>query len=308
MSNHQTSRESPETTARTAPLSPGTHVVDVGGVAQRYHVAGTGPVVLAHPGGPGLSWDYLRMPAAESHLTMVYVEPIGTGASGRLPAHPHGYTRERYARALDGLIEHLGAGRVHLLGHSHGGFVAQHYALTRPDRLAGVILYGSAPVTGPEHHAEAARNMEAFARRNAGRPGLRDVLDTWESLGALADDEGTTRAARGILPAYLADYWDRREEYAPLFSVTGTYISGLDDRLAPDLVDDRDLLGSIKAPALVIAGRHDVICGPRWAKELAGGIPGAELVLLENSGHLGHVEEPDAFARAMTAFVAATAA
>ncbi|MEZ0077106.1 alpha/beta fold hydrolase [Planotetraspora sp. GP83] len=41
------------------------------------------------------------------------------------------------------------------------------------------------------------------------------------------------------------------------------------------------------------------------AGELADGIPRAELVLLENSGHLGHVEEPDAFARAVTAFVAA---
>ncbi|MGI5291892.1 alpha/beta fold hydrolase [Nonomuraea polychroma] len=293
--------------AVTGPLSPGTHTIEVEGVAQRYHVAGTGPVCLVHPGGPGLSWDYLRMPAVEQHLTMVYVEPIGTGASGRLPAHPHGYTRERYARALDGLIEHLAVDRVHLLGHSHGGFVAQYYALTRSERLAGVILYGSAPVTGPEHFAEAARNMEAFARRNAGRPGLLDVLDAWQSLGGLADDEGTTRAARGLLPAYLADYWQHQERYAPLFSVTGTYISGLDDRLVPDVIDDRDLLSLIKLPTLVIAGRHDVICGPRWAWQLAGGIPDAELVLLEDSGHLGHVEEPDAFARALTSFALATA-
>ncbi|MBB3732924.1 alpha/beta fold hydrolase [Nonomuraea dietziae] len=294
-------------TAVTTPLSPGTHTVNLERVAQRYHVAGTGPVCLAHPGGPGLSWEYLRMPAAEEHLTMVYVEPIGTGASGRLPAHPHGYTRERYAQALDGLIRHLGVARVHLLGHSHGGFVAQHYALTRPDRLAGVVLYDSAPVTGPEHFAEAARNMEVFARRNAGRPGLRDVLDAWESLGGLADDEAVTLAARGLLPAYLADYWDHQEEYASLFSVTGTYISGLDDRLVPDAIDDRAMLGSFAVPALVIAGRHDVICGPRWAGELADGIPHAELVLLENSGHLGHVEEPDTFARAVTAFVAGSA-
>ncbi|WP_206066707.1 alpha/beta fold hydrolase [Nonomuraea composti] len=283
------------------------HTIDVEGVAQRFHVAGSGPVVLAHPGGPGLAWEYLRMPAAERHLTMVYVEPIGTGASGRLPAHPHGYTRERYARALDGLIDHLGAGPVHLLGHSHGGFVAQHYALTRPDRLAGVILYGSAPVTGPEHFAEAARTMEAFARRNAGRPELKDVLDTWQSLGGLSDDEATTRAARGILPAYLAEYWDHQERYAPLFSITGTFVSGLDDQGVPDLVDDRAALPSIKTPTLVVAGRHDVICGPRWANELAAGIPGAELVMLEHSGHLGHVEEPDAFARAVTSFALATA-
>ncbi|ETK32948.1 alpha/beta fold hydrolase [Microbispora sp. ATCC PTA-5024] len=290
------------------PLAPGPHTIDVEGVAQRYHVAGSGPICLVHSGGPGLSWEYMRMPAVEKHLTTVYVEPIGTGDSGRLPSHPHGYTRERYARALDGLIAHLGVPRVHLIGHSYGGFVAQHYALTRPDRLAGVVLYDSAPVTGPEQFAEAARAMEAFTLRNAGRPGLQGVLDTWQSLGSLADDEGVTRAARGILPAYIADYWDREEEFAPLVSsVRGVFVSGLDENLVPDLIDDRPSLGSFTVPTLVVVGRHDVICGPRWARELADGIPGARLTVLEGSGHLGHVEEPEAFAAAVAAFAAETA-
>jgi pimeloyl-ACP methyl ester carboxylesterase len=35
----------------------------------------------------------------------------------------------------------LGQDRVHVLGHSHGGFVAQQYALDHPDRIAGLVLY-----------------------------------------------------------------------------------------------------------------------------------------------------------------------
>jgi pimeloyl-ACP methyl ester carboxylesterase len=42
--------------------------------------------------------------------------------------------------------------------------------------------------------------------------------------------------------------------------------------------------------------------------ELHEGIPGSELVVLEDSGHFGHVEEPDAFARAVVGFVASTGA
>ncbi|MGC4857359.1 hypothetical protein ACLQ24_29335 [Micromonospora sp. DT4] len=54
---------------------------------QVYPVAGTGPVCVAHSGGPGIEWAYLRAPGIEEHFTMVYVEPVGTGASGRLDNH-----------------------------------------------------------------------------------------------------------------------------------------------------------------------------------------------------------------------------
>ncbi|MGW4771530.1 alpha/beta fold hydrolase [Nocardia sp. NPDC004278] len=91
----------------TGRLAPGVHIFDSDGISQRYHVYGSGPVCVAHPGGPGIFWDYLRMPALEEHLTMVYVEALGTGESGRLPTHPHGYTRERYSLALQRLIDHL---------------------------------------------------------------------------------------------------------------------------------------------------------------------------------------------------------
>ncbi|MEV7323870.1 alpha/beta hydrolase [Streptomyces sp. NPDC093970] len=135
--------------AVAGPLAPGEHSFRLGGITQRYHVHGTGPVCVVHPGGPGLFWDHLRVPALERHLTMVYVEPIGTGGSGRLPSHPHGYTRDRYSRFLQVLINRLSTGKVHLLGHADGALVAAHHALHRPERLAGVILYEGTPEPGP---------------------------------------------------------------------------------------------------------------------------------------------------------------
>jgi proline iminopeptidase len=290
-------------TSATNPLSPGTHDIDVNGLTQRYHVHGTGPVCLAHSGGPGVFWEYLRMPAVEQHLTMVYVEPIGTGGSSRLETHPNGYTRDRYAQVLDRLIDHLALPKVYLLGHSHGGFVTQHYALRHADRLAGIILYGSAPVTGAEHMAEATRNVEEFARKNADNPELQKVLDAFQSIPSISNDEEVAVALRGLLPAYFADYWGREEEFASMrAAVSGSHISGLDEHLAPDIIDDRELLGSVTVPTLVIVGRHDFICGVRWARELNKLIPGSELLILENSGHFGHLEEPENFARAIAGF------
>ncbi|WP_405577302.1 alpha/beta fold hydrolase [Streptomyces sp. NBC_01190] len=288
------------------PLAPGTHTIEVEGVVQRYHVYGTGPVCVAHSGGPGIFWEYLRMPALERHLTMVYPEPIGTGGSGRLPSHPNGYTRARYSRFLLALLDHLGVGAAHLLGHSHGGFVVQHFALHHPDRVAGIVLYESAPVTGPEHGAEAMRQLQRFAARYEGQPELPAVLDAFGAIPTITDDEQLDTVVRGLIPAYFADYWSDEERFAPLrASVRGTHISGLDENLVPDTIDDREQLGTLTIPALIVVGRHDVICGVRWAEELHQLIPGSHLLILEHSGHFGHIEEPDLFAETVTRFVTA---
>lgn len=296
-------------TTHTDPLSPGTHSYQTGGIAQRYHVHGRGPVCVAHSGGPGIFYEYLRMPALEEHLTMVYVEPVGTAEDSRLPSHPHGYTRERYSRFLQVLINRLGVSKVHLLGHSHGAFVAAYHALYRPEQVAGVVLYEGAPVTGPEHGAEAGRMVEAFAAQHADHPELPDVLAAFGAMSTISSDEQTLAVARGVLPSYFADYWGNEERLAPFRdAVRATYISGLDEDLVPEVIDDRAALKGLEPPALVIVGRHDVICGPRWGFELDELIPDSQLLVLENSGHMGHVEEPEVFAEAVRAFVLRTRA
>ncbi|SNX88289.1 pimeloyl-ACP methyl ester carboxylesterase [Streptomyces sp. TLI_55] len=296
-------------TTHTDPLSPGTHSYRAGGIVQRYHVHGSGPVCVAHSGGPGIFYEYLRMPALEEHLTMVYVEPVGTSEDSRLPSHPHGYTRERYSRFLQVLINRLGVAKVHLLGHSHGAFVAAYHALHRPEQVAGVVLYEGAPVTGPEHGAEAGRMVEAFVAKHAGHPGLPDILAAFEAMATISSDEQTLAVARGVLPSYFADYWANEERLAPFRdAVRAAYISGLDEDLVPEVIDDRAALKGLEPPALVIVGRHDVICGPRWGYELDELIPDAQLLVLENSGHMGHVEEPEVFAEAVRAFVLRTRA
>jgi proline iminopeptidase len=61
----------------------------------------------------------------------------------------------------------------------------------------------------------------------------------------------------------------------------------------------RSRLGEITAPVLVVAGRHDFICGVRWARMLHEGISGSRLVVLEDSGHMGHIEQAGEFHRAV---------
>lgn len=280
------------------PLAPGAHAIQVGGLRQVYHVAGSGPVCVAHSGGPGIAWDYLRAPELEDGLTMVYVAPIGAGKSDRLASHPEGYAVARYAEMLHAVITYLGAARVLLLGHSHGGFVAQRYALDHPGRLACLVLYDSAPTAGPELMREASRNIEAFAARHAEVPAAQDVLDAWSGAGAIADDAGLVETLDRLFPAYFADYWGRAADFAALR--LGWRASHVVAGGAP--FDLTHQLGEIAVPTLVLAGRQDFICGVRWAEALHAGVPGSELVLFPDSGHFAHLEQPEAFAEAIFGF------
>jgi len=285
-----------QSTTTPAALTPGSHQVQIDGVRQVYHVAGTGPVCLVHSGGPGMSWEYLRMPALESHLTMVYLEPVGTGASGRL-ADRREYRIDTYARFVHGVQEHLGVSQVYLLGHSHGGFVVQRYALDHPDRVAGLILFATSPVTGAEFWADAMTNLQDLPARLSHRPEAAAIPAAFQHALAATDDESFTRRMRRILPAYFADYWAQETELAPAFATFQAWIdpSGGEE---PTPFDVRHALGSLTVPALIISGEHDFICGTRWARMLHQAMPTSRLLVLD-CGHMAHLERPEAFTRAV---------
>ncbi|MET8119779.1 alpha/beta hydrolase [Micromonospora sp. NPDC005189] len=278
-------------------LAPGAHTFTVDDVRQVYHVAGTGPVCVAHSGGPGIEWAYLRTPSLEEHFTMVYVEPVGTGASGRLGS-PDDYRLDTYVRFLDAVVAHLGEPRVYFLGHSHGGFVVQRYALTHPDRVAGLALYDTSPVTGAEFWAEAMAGLAAYPQRHPDRPEAAVVPAAFGQIGAATDDETLSAALRAAVPVYFADFWGRQDEFAPFQAAVRIWSApaGAQD---PTPFDVRDDLGEISAPVVVIVGAYDFICGPRRAEQLHAGLKDSRLVLLEQSGHFGHIEQPVEFTQAV---------
>ncbi len=271
--------------------------ITVDGVKVTYHVAGSGPVCLVHSGGPGIHYEYLRMPELEKHLTMVYLEPVGTGNSGLLPDGD--YSVARYAYFADQVAQHLDAGKVFFLGHSHGGFVAVQYALDYPEHLAGVIVYDGMAFNGQELGEEAFRQIEAYAaRRPAGDPLAAQVIAAWTEETA-EDHDSQLDALGRLLPVYFKDYEAIKPQlvdWEPLVDIT------VDPNRQPAPWDVRDRLGEIAIPVLIIVGEYDFICGEKWARQLNDGIKGSELVVLHDSGHFGHLEQPEAFYAAVTSF------
>ncbi|GAA2891028.1 hydrolase [Actinoplanes cyaneus] len=270
-------------------MSITTHRISVGGVPQAYHVAGSGPVCVAHSGGPGIDWAYLRMPLLEQRFTMVYLEPVGTGDSGRLPAYP----LSAYAEFVAAVVDHLGSPSVYVLGHSHGGFVMQQFALDHPSRVAGIVLYDTSPVTGAAFWDSATAGVMAYGAVDPAVPAA------FEQAVTATDDDALSVALRQAVPVYFADFPGRRDEFAPFVAGVRAWAVPQD----PEPFDVRARLGEISAPTVIIVGEHDFICGPRWAAMLHAGIPGSRLVTLRSSGHFGHVEQPVPFAEAVSALL-----
>jgi proline iminopeptidase len=277
-------------------LAPGAHRIEIPGAVISIHVAGTGPLCLALPGGPGIDAAYLRSPA-ERHLTLIYVDPVGTGASSRLP-EPAGYGRARAVADLEKLRAALGLERVCLLGHSHGGTIALLYALAHPARVSRLILYDTTARVDDELRERAWAELER--RRDASwyadvRAGFAEPVET---------DDDATRAMLKTAPAYFFDWDARAAEHAAALGRSRVTAAAMKAEAGAAPVDLRRDLGRIRAPTLVLVGRHDFVCSLPFARELATGIPGARLVVFARSGHFAHLEEPEAFAAAISAFVA----
>ena len=285
-------------------LPTGQHTAVIGGVPIVYHVHGRGPVVFAHPGGPGGRWGYLRMPEVEKFATVVYIEPIGTGASGRLE-NPEDYGIRLDAANVEGLRVHLGIEKITLLGHSYGGFVALTYALTYPDSTGALILFDTSPTNGPDFDEDVAANLEWFKNE----PWFGEAIAAFQALGSAQTDDELTAGFERVMPLYVANWAQRRTELEGRLPRMELHLERAYRRKAgapkPPSVpyDVRPRLGEIKVPTLVHVGAKDFICSPKMADVIHRGIAGSRLVVFPDTAHLAHVETSQEHARSIEEFL-----
>lgn len=274
------------------------------GLLLSYRVLGDGPAILVgHPGGPGFSSRYLGdLAGLGEHLRLVLLDPRGTGDSDR-PRDATAYRTSDYVADLDALRAHLGLEQFDLLGHSHGGVVAQAYAAAHPHRIRRLVLAS----TLARFHEQQEAAMEAAMREREGEPWYADAT---AALAAEQAGEFETDAELGTLvlremPFYFARFGEAEREYL-------TFLEG--ERVNADALrlfnteifatfDLRPEHTRIAAPTLVITGAADFITGPVCAAELSAAIPHATSVELPECGHLIHIEARDRFAGEVLRFL-----
>jgi pimeloyl-ACP methyl ester carboxylesterase len=276
-----------------------TQLAEVNGVHLRYRLAGAGLPLVAQAPGWGIgcaAYEQTWAPLARDAWLLSY-DPRGSGGSQR-DVDPATLNVGQFVADLEGLRAELGLERMALIGHSHGGYIALNYALAHPRRVSHLILV-DAQIGAFEPDGDMQQQFAALARQPQYAEAVAALTGPWE----LATDADLGTLLGRILPLYFHDVANAAE-LARTVAQSQPALAPFQTTMATDArfpVIDR--LGEIAAPTLVLNGRHDRFCPPSQAETLRHGIPNAELVLFERSGHFPWIEEPQAFFAAVRSFL-----
>ncbi|WP_428658822.1 alpha/beta fold hydrolase [Reyranella sp.] len=251
------------------------------------------PVMVALHGGPGIDHSQFVpwLTPMEGITQLILVDHRGNGRSSRPPVET--CTLANMADDLEALRKTLGLGRIVVFGMSFGGMLALTYAATYPDSVAALIPCATA--ASNEAFERGLSRLHAIAS-----PEQRDALARLRT-GTVRSVQDLERVFTALAPFY---------EYDPERSPPGGFrpiadIDMLNWFFARDrhTYDVRSRLGGITVPTLVLTGRHDRIAPPDASEEIMNGIPGAEQVVFEDSGHRLMREENAKFLRTVRDFI-----
>ena len=195
------------------------------------------------------------------------------------------HTMEYLADCVALAMEALGIKRYSVVGHSMGGYVSLALCEKYADRLDSITLLSSTTYAdSPEKCDRRRREIElikagkkntlarlvphaGFAPQNTTR--LKDIIEDLEELILITEDEGVIAILAGMI----------------------------------ERPDRDEMLRNSAVPHLFIFGRHDYYIPNEVAEKLATDHPEARVVWLDESGHMGFVEEPERCAEAITDFI-----
>lgn len=179
----------------------------------------------------------------------------------------------------------LGIERCTLVGHSMGGYVALACCERHPDMLDGLVLLSSTPNPDTPEKAENRRREIELVRA-----GKKDLL-------------ARVAPAAGFAEQNRVRMQDAIEDLSEQVFVTEDegIVALLGGMIARR--DQNEMLRRATVPVLFILGRKDDYLPVEAAEAMVAAHPEARVVWLENSGHMGFLEEPEATARAILEFV-----
>jgi pimeloyl-ACP methyl ester carboxylesterase len=255
--------------------------VKAGDLHLHYELSGDGtPLVLTHGLGADLHfWDETFDAFAQNHRALRW-SIRGAGASD---APPGPYRLEDFSTDLLHLLDALGIGRVHLLGISMGGVIAQRFALDNPGRLLSLVLISTSSEVGPRAVTMRQRLADQVERRGF--------------------DDRNSDASRAFAPSFASQHPDivRRMGEATRTCDPKAYAAAA--RAVADYRWTNDL-ALVTTPTLILQGLDDLLTPPGGSVKMSRALPHSRLLMLPNAGHYLPLEQPALFTSCVLAFTA----
>jgi pimeloyl-ACP methyl ester carboxylesterase len=247
----------------------------------RWRRQGTGPAVVFCHGTPWSSWLWTPFADALAGRFTTYTWDMpGYGASSKEAAHDVGLDVQ--GRLLGDLLELWRLSEPHVVAHDIGGAVALRAHLLHGARYASLALVdvvALAPWGSPFFRLVKAHS-QVFAALPAA---MHDGLVRAYVSGA--SHQGLTAAQTDALVAPWLGEVGQAAFYRQIAQADERHTDEIEPRLS-----------TLALPVAVIWGREDGWIPVDRAQRLAATIPGAELHLIEDSGHLAHLDQPVALA------------
>jgi 3-oxoadipate enol-lactonase len=242
------------------------------------------------PGAPWLAFSHslacnVRMwdpqvAAFEDRFRILLYDTRGHGQSA---APPGPYTLDGLAEDLRALLSHLDIQRLHFVGLSMGGMIGQTFALKYPEYFASLALADTT-----SRYPEAAAAL-------------------WPARIRTAEAQGMQPLVQPTLERWFTEGFRKRapeQVHAIGNAIATTPVAGYVGCChAIPRIDVTARLKEIRCPVLVLCGDKDAGTPPEMAREIHANAPGSRLAMIPDAAHLSNVEQPEAFNRALEAFL-----
>jgi proline iminopeptidase len=270
------------------------------GTRLAYRTIGEGDPLLCLPGGPMQDAAYLGdLGGLARHRRLLLLDPRGTGDSA-IPGDGGSYRCDRQVDDVEALRQHLGLGRIDLLGHSASVNLAVQYAARHPEAVRRLVLITPSLIgVGIPVPGEMRRETAQLRKHEPWFPAAI------AALAAIGAGKATEADWAAITPLRYGR-WDEaaqrhHAESNGRINLAAAEVFGSDGAFTPDAT--RAALATFPAPVLLLAGEFDLNSPPPAVAEYAALFPDATLVVQPEAGHQPWLDDPDRFVATVATFL-----
>ena len=247
------------------------------------------PLVLIHGTSASLhTWDGWVAGISKQRRVIRFDLP-GFGLTG--PAPDNDYSLQRYARFVAATLDALKLERVVLGGNSLGGQIAWATALTYPERIERLVLVDAA---GYPFRSESV----PIGFRIARMPGLSRLM---ESILPRTMIESSVKNVYGNPAAVTPELVDRYYDLARREGNRRALVRRFQQNKPGELADR---IPTLRLPVLILWGARDHLVPLENGRRFNRDIPGSQLKVFDDLGHVPQEEDPERTAEAVANFIA----